>query len=70
LEVAPNLRHLYAHLVDNHWVEDVRDFKAENLSIYSSSVLKKLQAGEAGWETQVPAPIAEVIKSKKLFGCK
>jgi hypothetical protein len=70
LEVAPNLRHLYAHLVDNHWVEDIRDFKAENLSIYSSSVLKKLQAGEAGWETQVPAPIAEVIKSKKLFGCK
>jgi len=70
LEVAPNLRHLYTHLVENRFVEDIRGFKADYLSINSSAVLKKLQTGESGWEAQVPAPIAEAIKTKKLFGCK
>jgi len=70
LEVAPNLRHLYAHLVENRFVEDIRGFKADYLSIYSSAVLKKLQSGDPTWEPQVPAPIAQTIRSKKLFGCK
>ena len=28
-----------------------------------------LQKGDAAWEKQVPGPIADLIKSKKLFGC-
>lgn len=70
LEVAPNLRHLYAHLVENRFVEDIRGFNAEYLAINSSSVLKKLQSGDPTWQPEVPAPIAETIRSKKLFGCK
>ena len=67
LEVAPSLRHLYAHLVENHFVEDIRNFKAEYLTITTAGVIEKLQAGDATWESQVPAPVAEVIKAKKLF---
>jgi len=67
LEVAPNLRHLYAHLVENHFVEDIRNFNADYLAVSSAGVIEKLQAGDAAWEGEVPAPVAAVIKAKKLF---
>jgi len=70
LEVAPNLRHLYAHLIENHFVEDIRNFNADYLPITTNGVIKKLQAGDATWESQVPVAVAEVIKAKKLFGGK
>ena len=70
LEVAPNLRHLFAHLVENHFIEDIRGYNPDFLSVNSGAVLQKLQSGDASWEQQVPPPIAEVIKAKKLFGCK
>ena len=70
LEVAPNLRHLYAHLVENHFVEDIRHFHPDYLTISSTGVIEKLQAGDAAWEGEVPSPVAEVIKAKKLFGGK
>jgi hypothetical protein len=70
LEVAPNLRHLYAHLIENHFVEDIRNFNADYLPITTNGVIKKLQAGDATWENQVPVAVAQVIKAKKLFGGK
>ena len=70
LEVAPNLRHLYAHLVENHFVEDISHFNPDYLTISSTGVIEKLQAGDAAWEGEVPSPVAEVIKAKKLFGGK
>ncbi|MEK7781439.1 MAG: TonB-dependent receptor [Verrucomicrobiota bacterium] len=70
LEVPPNVRHLYAHLVENHFVEEIKSYTPEFLAVNSNVVLAKLQAGDATWEQMVPPPIAEIIKSKKLFGCK
>jgi hypothetical protein len=67
-EVAPHLRHLYAYLVENHLVEDIRQYNRECLSIYASDVLEKIKAGDAAWEESVPPPIVKVIKEKKLFG--
>jgi len=68
MEVAPHLRHLYAHLVENRFVEDIRDYKAEYLSIYSGDALKKIHAGDETVDRLVPPAIVEVIKSKRLFG--
>ena len=70
MEVAPHLKHLYAHLVDNKYVEDIRNYNRDYLSIYSADVLKKIQSRDASWEKMVPAPVAQVIKAKKLFGWK
>jgi hypothetical protein len=67
LKVAPKLRHLYAHLLENGLLEDIQGYNAECLSAYSGDVLKMIQNGEPGWEKQVPAKVAEVIRSKKLF---
>ncbi|HWC58082.1 MAG TPA: TonB-dependent receptor [Verrucomicrobiae bacterium] len=68
MEVAPHLRHLYAHLVENKFVEDITHYNPNYLSIYSGDVLKKIQSGDASWETMVPGPVADVIKKKRLFG--
>jgi len=68
LDVAPHLRHLYAYLVENRCVENIRNYRPEYLSIYSSGVLDKIKAGDSTLDQLVPAPIVQVIKDKKLFG--
>jgi hypothetical protein len=67
-EAPPHLRHLYAHLVENHFVESIRNYTPEFLPIYSGDVLAKIKSGDGSWEKLVPRPIAEVIKAKGLFG--
>jgi len=67
MEVAPHLKHLYAYLVENKFVEDITTYNPNYLSIYSGDVLKKIQNGDASWEKMVPGPVAEVIKKKGLF---
>jgi hypothetical protein len=66
---APHLRHLYAHLLDNRLVETIPVDEAL-LKIYSRDVLAKIQAGDAAWETLVPPPVVQVIRERKLFGCR
>jgi hypothetical protein len=70
LDIAPHLRHLYAHLVENHFLEDIRNYNPAALPVYSGDVLKKIQSGDAAWEQSVPPQIVEVIKTKRLFGWK
>ena len=68
MEVAPQFKHLYAHLVENRYMEDINKYDPNNLAIYSGDVLEKIRSGDASWEKMVPAPIASVIKAKGLFG--
>lgn len=68
LEIAPHLRHLYQHLVQNRFVENIGGHKSEYLSVYASDVLKQIQSGDVAWEKFVPPPICEAIKAKQLFG--
>jgi hypothetical protein len=67
-QVAPRLRHLYAHLTENRFIQGLGDVKADLLRIRSRDVLDKIEAGDASWEKLVPPLIAEVIKREKLFG--
>ncbi len=70
MEVAPNLRHLYMHLLENGLVEKISGYNPDCLSAYAGDVLQQIQAGNAAWEKAVPPQIAEVIKKKGLFDCK
>lgn len=70
LQLAPNLKHLYAHLVENQLVVDLHRFDRGFLASNSNLVLQQIQSGDAGWEKEVPPPLVEVIRRKKLFGCK
>jgi hypothetical protein len=68
LEVPPKLRHLAEYLVDNEFIQPIADFETAQLHIFSREVLAKIQSGGDGWEQFVPAPVAEMIKSRNLFG--
>jgi hypothetical protein len=68
LEGAPNLRHLYAHLVENQFIVDIKNYAAGWLKIYSSEVLAKIHAGDESLAQLIPPQIFEVIKARKLFG--
>lgn len=68
LRVAPNLRHLYAYLVENRLIETVRDYNEGCLSIFSRDVLKRIRSGDPAWEAMVPSVVAQMIKKRKLLG--
>jgi hypothetical protein len=68
LRVAPNLRHLYAYLLENGYITSVQNFNPDYLSLFPPFVLAKLQSGDASWENDVPTPIVESIKKGKMFG--
>jgi hypothetical protein len=63
-----HLRHLYAHLVENRFIQGLRNFNARLLPIRSQDVLTKIESGDASWEQLVPPMIAEIIKREGLFG--
>jgi hypothetical protein len=68
LKVAPNLRHLYAHLLENNLINGIRNYNSDYLGLFAPLVLSRLQSGDASWEKDVPAPIVELIKKEKMFG--
>lgn len=68
LRVAPNLRHLYAYLIENHYIQSMRDINENYLSIFSRTVLKQLKAGDPAWEAAVPPQVAKIIKERRLLG--
>ncbi len=68
LEVAPNLRHLYQHLLDNCFIQEITDYHREYLKIFPPDVLAKLQSGDRSWESMVPPEVARIIKEREFFG--
>lgn len=68
MQVAPHLRHLYAHLLENKHIESITSYNERYLPIYPHDVLALIQSGETAWEKMVPPQIAEIIKRDRLFG--
>ncbi|PYI88222.1 MAG: nicotinate-nucleotide adenylyltransferase [Verrucomicrobia bacterium] len=68
LRVEPNLRHLYAYLVENRFIDGLRDIDENCLPIFSRDVLAKIRSDDATWEKMVPPQVAQIIKERKLFG--
>jgi len=68
LRVAPNLQHLYTYLVENHFIQSIRDYNDAFLPIFSREVLAKMRSGDHAWQTMVPPQVAQIIKERGLFG--
>ena len=68
VQVAENLQNLYAHLMENHYIDCIVGFDPRILNIFSRDVLQRLKAGDSTWETMVPEPVAVAIKRRGLFG--
>ena len=68
LEVPSNIRHLYAHLLENKFIESINPSHPDMLKVYSVDVLEKIQAADESLAQIIPPPIFDVIKAKQLFG--
>jgi len=68
LHVAEHLRNLYAHLLENHFIDCLAGFNEDYLNIFSRDVLQRIKSGDPTWERLVPAKVAEVIKRRNLLG--
>ena len=64
--VAPNLRHLYAYMLENLYIQGILDFNEACLPIFSRDVLAKIRQGDGSWESMVPPQVATLIKDRKL----
>jgi hypothetical protein len=63
-------RRLYWYLLESGQIQPVREFREEQLHVYPDDVLAKIESGDASWETMVPPAVAEIIRSRGLFGFK
>ena len=68
LQVAPHLRHLYAHLLENGFITSIQNHNPDYMSVFPPLVLAKIQSGDASWENDVPPPTVEIIKRGRMFG--
>lgn len=66
----PHLKHLYAHLLENRFIQGILNFDRELLPIRRRDVLAKILSGDPAWESLVPPPIVQLIKRDHLFGYK
>ncbi|MFN3409554.1 MAG: TonB-dependent receptor [Limisphaerales bacterium] len=66
--VPPGLRHLLAHLRENHALRPLTPSREEWLRLRSHDVLERIRAGAPDWSSQVPPAIAERIRARKLLG--
>ena len=67
-QVPPKLTHLYAHLLENGFIESMKGYHPEYLSIKAPQVLAKIREGDPGWEESVSPEVAVIIKERRLFG--
>ena len=71
LRVAPHLQHLYAYLLENHFIHAIRGYEKRCLPIFSRDVLEMLQSGRGSeWEKMVPPEVSQLIKERQLLGYK
>ncbi len=67
LEVKPELSQLYGYLKARGGINALDNFNADCLRVFSREVLGKIKGGDMSWESMVPEPVANVIKSRNYF---
>jgi hypothetical protein len=68
LKVAPHIRNLYEHFLENNFIEPIDYYNRDYLPIFSRDVLAKIAANDPTWEAMVPPPVAQIIKERHFFG--
>lgn len=67
LEVAPHLRHLYLHLLENGRIQSLENFNEACVATHSPEVLPLIQRGDARWKEFVPPRVAELIDARGFW---
>jgi hypothetical protein len=68
VQVPDHLRNLYAHLLENHYIDTIVGFDPNVLGMFSRDVHRLIREGDPTWEKMVPSSVANAIKARRLFG--
>jgi hypothetical protein len=68
VQVTDHLRNLYAHLLENHYIDCIVGYDTSILHIFSRDVLRRINERDESWENMVPKSVATAIKTRHLFG--
>ena len=68
VRIVDHLSNLYAHLLENHYIDCIVGFDTDILEIFSRDVLRRIKEKDPEWEKMVPEKVAEAIKRRGLFG--
>lgn len=68
LAVEPQLRQLYAYLLEGGFIEPIKEYVTGELNTSPGDVRARLQAGDPSWERLVPPQAVELIKKGGYFG--
>lgn len=68
ITLPPPINHLLAYLRESGSIEAIKDCDGGLLHVFPKEVLASIQSGTPGWEQHVPPDVADLIKSKALFG--
>ena len=66
--VPANLRFLYRHLLENHFIYGIECSDQALFKIFSRNILKQLPNGRGEWEQSLPPGIADEIIANGFFG--
>jgi len=66
--VAPPLRNLYRHLLENKMIVPIQRYDTSRLGFFPRDVLALIQKGDPAWESRVPAEVVKLIKQRGYFG--
>lgn len=68
VRLDPARDHLFTYLRERRCIVQLHDIGEHYLDIFSPDVLAAIQRGEPGWDELVPPAVADVIRSRRLFG--
>lgn len=68
MDVPPHLTHLFKHLVESGYIEQIDKVHKEYMGIFSRAILAKIREHDHSWEKMVPPEVAACIKANCFFG--
>src|ERR1700677_1371586 len=68
MDVPEHVTHLFKHLVQGGYIEQIEKVHREYLGIFSRAILTKIRNRDQSWEKMVPEEVATVIKKNSFFG--
>jgi len=68
MDVPEHVTHLFKHLLQSGYIEQIDKVHKEYMSIFSRAILAKIRAHDHSWEKLVPPEVAACIKENHFFG--
>jgi hypothetical protein len=68
MDVPEHVTHLFKHLVQSGYIEQIEKVHREYLGIFSRAILTKIRNRDASWEKMVPPEVAACIIKGCFFG--